>query len=47
MKTCSYCGECIYFRAGAGCIRHGLSRVIFETIMVDCVDFVDIDEVTT
>lgn len=39
------CGDCVYFRAGAGCIRNMLSCVRFETPALFCDDYVDVDEV--
>ena len=39
------CGECIYYRAGAGCTRRGLSHVMFDSDALWCKDFVDVDEV--
>lgn len=41
----AYCGECIHYRAGAGCTERGLSYVKFETSATFCDDFVDVDEV--
>ena len=40
------CGECIYFLAGGGCRKLGLSNVRFECHLArTCAWFVDVDTV--
>lgn len=41
------CGDCVHFRAGAGCLKLMLSNVRFECALAGtCAWFVDVDEVT-